>query len=763
MFSNFILILLLFALYKGINGIDINVLAFTRDGNDSQMYTPSVNAFNKYSKENNLNIKLNLTLLTAANITYSKADYGALVESLLKRNSKKYELYFYDNIYIQKYAEYFQDLRGLISEDIINEYDPQIINESCIYNNKLVGMPVRVGFSVLYSNNHLLNKYNKNVPKTWEELIDTGKYILEEEKKLNNTNILGYNGLFPDSEEGTTSLYEFIYSFRSNSSASFPYIRSKEVVNALKMLKRIKNDLASDEEFRLGDPETVTRLFDGTAIFIRFWIFLKPTINLINYKVSSIPGGNEGVTSAILTGYNLGIIKDIEKEKQDAAIKVIEFIASKNYQKQLVKKNYICTAIPSLYYDDEICTDDIDCELYNNFQPIGRPKNKLYDYDEYSEKFRNNIYEYLFGNKTVEEVLENVDDITKIHYISLDTNESYIGIIEVIIVVIVIIVMVCSLVFTLMENYRPFFEYLSIDFWGYVVLGSILFLSACFTKVGMLTQTKCYLNLILIIYGFTFTYIPILYKLIVKIPDDIKFSYIVKKRKYQFFLLFLLIDTILCGLLIAKPYTIETLLIDAGENFQICRIIFYHMIIMIIVMVYKCIVILIMLLLIFIQWNIKATILDTRLTLATIYIDILLLIISIVLNFANINDYFLYNLMHQIITFLIALSNYSFLYGFKLIRAAFKKKNVKLMFINNINKEFVDDEEIKKEFTIETTNPSIIGTRDIDSDEQRTISHKSSVITRIINYHYTIDTNSNDDALIESASEYKTMNQQINL
>jgi len=51
-------------------------------------------------------------------------------------------------------------------------------------------------YTILYSNEKLLNKYNKSIPKTWNELLTTAKYILEEEKKLNNTNIIGYNGLF---------------------------------------------------------------------------------------------------------------------------------------------------------------------------------------------------------------------------------------------------------------------------------------------------------------------------------------------------------------------------------------------------------------------------------------------------------------------------------------------------------------------------------------------------------------------------------------
>jgi len=42
----------------------------------------------------------------------------------------------------------------------------------------------------------LLNKYEKDIPKTWDELIKTGKFILENERKNGNEDLLGYNGLF---------------------------------------------------------------------------------------------------------------------------------------------------------------------------------------------------------------------------------------------------------------------------------------------------------------------------------------------------------------------------------------------------------------------------------------------------------------------------------------------------------------------------------------------------------------------------------------
>jgi len=40
-----------------------------------------------------------------------------------------------------------------------------------------------------------LNKYNKEIPKSWNELYETAKYIYEEEQKAGNTDIIGFNGI----------------------------------------------------------------------------------------------------------------------------------------------------------------------------------------------------------------------------------------------------------------------------------------------------------------------------------------------------------------------------------------------------------------------------------------------------------------------------------------------------------------------------------------------------------------------------------------
>jgi len=51
--------------------------------------------------------------------------------------------------------------------------------------------------SVLFANKKLLLRYGMSIPRTWEQLIHTAQYIIDQEENAGNKNLIGYNGLFP--------------------------------------------------------------------------------------------------------------------------------------------------------------------------------------------------------------------------------------------------------------------------------------------------------------------------------------------------------------------------------------------------------------------------------------------------------------------------------------------------------------------------------------------------------------------------------------
>jgi len=742
--------ILLYLQLNVVNAITLNALGFSYL-EESQFYTNVVRDFNTYAEKNNLNIKIDFNILTTANSTRSINDFISFLEAMHNRHSTKYDLIFYEFSELKNFNRYFLDLSKWLPEEHIKMFDSEILSKRCSMKNKLIGIPMTLSYTVLYYNKKLLEKYEKRVPKTWDELIDTSLEIKTKENKLGNTNLSEYNGLF--SEKNAGSYFEVIYSFRNSTNSPYPDIKSKETFDAFKTVMKMKNKLSSGNEFNLLDVETVNKILQDSSIFLKFWVLAEPLASKIdaNYGMAPLPGGNENISTASINGYNVGINKEVEifDERREAAIKVIKYITSKEMQKQYFLNGDIVTAIPSLYDDDEICQKR-NCELFKNIQSLLDIDHTygFYDKYKYEEKYGKLAASYLFEKKDLSEVLNKIEDITKIYYISMDPDDNYIGLIIIIIVSIFSTLMLFSLIFTFMENFQPFFENLSIDSWIILISGLILILCSALTKLGKLSDKKCHLELLLNSIGISLYLIIILYELIINFPEDNKFFRWVRKHKYLFLLFFLSIDFGFNGLSIINPFSVQTKIVEDSHNYQICKMTTSLGKSMITSSIFEKIILFTFnSFLIFSEWNIKRTFYEIRFILLALYSNALLAFIYLFLNFVSINYYSQFIIQEGVLIFM-SISSYIILYGYKLYSAFMKKQNVKLKFINSINKNFIDNSDcfnkspqedyITKTATIVEDNNT---ETEIENNEQINIeqlveNNPSSFFTKMLNYHY---------------------------
>ncbi|ORX83189.1 periplasmic binding protein-like II [Anaeromyces robustus] len=510
-----------------VKSLTLNAVAFHFDGN-TLIYSSLVDDFNQYSKENNLDISIKLNLLTSLNSTNSFTDFGSMIEALLKKKTNKYDLYFYDSVYISKYYDHLLDLYDLIPEEHLIKFDPNIVSKFSIYKNKLVGLPYTVIYTALYSNKALLKKYNRRIPKTWEELMETSKYIMDEEKNLNNTELMTYNGLFSDDDLGTYNINQFIYSYRESVESPFPDFTSENAVNALKMIKKLKEEIASES-------------------------------------------------------------------------------------------------------------------------------------------------------------LEKVDHLTRFYNISIHPKESTLGFSFFILLSLTIIIMLISIIFLYLESFCAFFKFLSISNWILTIIGSIFIILSCFTKYGEVNVTKCCLKILFLSFGFTFTYIPILYKLIINFPEKNQISSWIKKHKYIYISFFIIMDIILNSILFINPYSVKNILNDNG-HYHICKMENVSTVLIIIsIFCFKFSIIIIMLMLIFFEWNIKSTHYDIRFIVSSIYMDSIGVIVLFLFSSIDIGEYKLEFILHICILLIISLTNYIFIYCSRILFGLLNLKNVKVDIIKNIN------------------------------------------------------------------------------
>ncbi|ORX81116.1 periplasmic binding protein-like II [Anaeromyces robustus] len=716
--------------------IDISAITFSYFDNDPT-YKPMIDSFNEYSLKNNLNITVDLITFTSSNSTFETSDYGSYIENILNKKLSKYDIIFYDNLYTNKYGYSLVDLYKYLEPNHINIYNKNILSQSCSCENKLVGMPATINIDSLYSNMKLLDKYNKTIPKTWNELFETSKYILNEEEKLNNTDLVPFNGLICDDEYGTISILEYIYSYRDSVDAPFPEYQSKAAINAANMLKKIKTELKLDETFYATELFTMTKLFDENAIFIKYWDLAMSNV----YHKSIVPGSKEGISSSIIGGYNVGINKYSNENNIQAAVEVIKYISSKEMQKKLVINNITYSGITDLYDEEEICSV-VDCKYFKSIQLIGRPIHLVNDYNSYSYNIRNTFFKFLYGDEKAETVLKKIDDITRIY--NIPYNSTF-GLICIILYGVIGCLFLLSLIFLFFSKFNFYFEFLPISSWIIFILGLIIIIITGFVEIGDKMIIKCHMKVFLISIGFTLNVIPILQQLIFNFPDESEIINWLKKHQFLLLFIFLSKDIILNLLLYIFPYDIELRMVKDGENYKKCKInnsIISKFLILFIVAI-PIFVILIILFLCFIEWNVIKIKYDIRFLTYTIYIDTVLLVFLIIIRF-NLNNHRLIFMTSCLIYFSITLTNYFFLYGIRIILALLRNENSVLKFITKINNDFINNEDLTTRTHKSCTSKSTDGSEFTNLDITKKDVSSSSVLKKILNYHYQTGIESTD-------------------
>ncbi|ORX61247.1 periplasmic binding protein-like II [Piromyces finnis] len=409
-----ILLSLLFLFFTLSYTVTINTIAYYQNG-AGETIGLMVDKFNNYASENNLDIDLNLVYFGKTNSSETFEFYESFIESHFKKEFDKYELIFLNDLTIGTFGEHLLDLSDFVSKDLRKLYSGKSYYEHCFYKDKWISLPIFLDLTVLYSNDFLLKKYNKSLPKTWDELIETSKYIIDEEQKLGNS-IIGYNGLFYDGEGGVCSIYEFINSFRKSKDDGFPKADSEEFASALKMMKKIKEEVSNDEQFQKNEVNYEEYLYTNNYVFSKFW-YIPDTVLNSDKKISLLPGRTSELSGSIVGSNGLGINKYVTDEsKRKAATEIIKYFSSVEFQKEMVMAYQLPTGISSLYDDEEVC-GKVDCEMFKGFQMIARPSARIENYEAYSQEFRKNVYGYLYGDNTIEDTIAKITESEK-YYIS---------------------------------------------------------------------------------------------------------------------------------------------------------------------------------------------------------------------------------------------------------------------------------------------------------------------------------------------------------
>ena len=231
-------------------------------------------------------------------------------------------------------AGWVTSLDDLLKEDISNGLLDEYIQSAlgAFQNNGVTyGLPYISNAGTFYYRADLLEKYNKEVPTTWEEVVNTAKDILEKE---NNPDLVGYGSAWKQTEGLTCAVMEHfwdqgVYIYKDGKAD----LDEKKIEAALQgMYDMIYTDgvaLEATPTFGNGDVREIMQA--GNLIFSRDWIsqagkFMNPEINTVaeHMGIAPVPGGNTlGVWGLMISEYS---------EHKEAASLFLKYRAGKVVQ-----------------------------------------------------------------------------------------------------------------------------------------------------------------------------------------------------------------------------------------------------------------------------------------------------------------------------------------------------------------------------------------------------------------------------------------------
>ncbi len=328
------------------------------------------------------------------------------------------DVYQTDVIWAPQLADQFLDLTAAAAS-VVKDHFPSII-ESQTVNGKLVALPIFTDAPALYYRKDLLEKHGKSVPKTWAELGETAKAIVDAERAAGNKDLQGFVFQANAYEGLTCDALEWVKSSGGGQIVEPDgtiSINNDKAAAALDTIKGFVGTIAPAGVLGYGEEDSRGVWQTGNAVFMRNWPYAYGLGNGDDSKVKGLfdvttlpSAGGDTKSAATLGGWNVAVSK--HSKNPDAAIELALFLGSAEAQKVRAVKSSNLPTIMSLYDDADIKAAQPIIprwkDVFLNAVPRPSAPTKV-KYNEVSSLFWSAVHDTLSGKGTSKENLEALE------------------------------------------------------------------------------------------------------------------------------------------------------------------------------------------------------------------------------------------------------------------------------------------------------------------------------------------------------------------
>ncbi|MGF1718506.1 ABC transporter substrate-binding protein [Vibrio kyushuensis] len=290
----------------------------------------------------------------------TSTDRLAMYQQLLSGQAKDIDVYQIDVIWPGILGSHFIDLSPYVKEQK-EQFIPALIQNNT-FQNQLVAVPWFADPILNFYRKDLLEKYQRDVPTTYDEMTDTASYIMKMERKSGQDNMWGYVWQGRAYEGLTYNFLEWVQAFNggnfveTNGDIS---INNQVAKDALDMAKGWIGTISPEGVLNHAVEDSRGVFQSGNAVFMHNWPYAynlaQSDDSVIKGKVGVAPmpkGSDDGVHAATLGGWQLAVSR--YSDNQDEAADLVMFLTSFQEQKRrAIRSGYGPTRL-AVYQDQEV-------------------------------------------------------------------------------------------------------------------------------------------------------------------------------------------------------------------------------------------------------------------------------------------------------------------------------------------------------------------------------------------------------------------------
>jgi trehalose/maltose transport system substrate-binding protein len=356
-----------------------------------------------------------VTIVSTPNSTTERL---ALYQQILAAGGSDIDVFQIDVIWPGILGTHFIDLAPHMDGAEDDHFEAIVENNTI--DGELKAMPWFTDAGVLYYREDLLEKYNRGVPETWEEMAQTARIVMEGEREEGNDRMWGFVFQGRAYEGLTCNALEWIDAWGGGTIVNAEgeiTVDNPDAVEAIASAAEWVGTITPEGVLNYAEEEARGVFQSGNAAFMRNWPYAWSLANAPESPiagkvgVTALPaGGEDGSSTGTLGGWQLAVSR--YSDSPEEAADLVRYLTSYEEQKRRAIEGSYNPTIPALYEDPEVLEAvPFFGELYETFvNAVARPSQATGEkYNRVSNAFWNAVHSVLSGQAEADAALASLE------------------------------------------------------------------------------------------------------------------------------------------------------------------------------------------------------------------------------------------------------------------------------------------------------------------------------------------------------------------